>query len=197
MQALYAVLTAAQPVHPSSVIGDIEFRRIVIKIERSAVIIRLDPVSQLSLRVSAQNFGNAVHFDLRQQLAVYLLPLLGECEILYSMPTVRRPLAAGVTTLVLNDHSVKRSEDTLPGSTPLLLEVGLRLTALHRDSMEAVETLTDAITALTLRGDFPCGVTGLEWAEIGFDRGCGAFARRGLLKVCCALAEAPEEEDEA
>ena len=25
-------------------------------------------------------------FDLRQQLAVYLLPLLGECEILYSMP---------------------------------------------------------------------------------------------------------------
>ena len=35
-------------------------------------------------------------FDLRQQLAVYLLPLLGECEILYSMPTVRRPLAAGV-----------------------------------------------------------------------------------------------------
>lgn len=66
-----------------------------------------------------------------------------------------------------------------------------------RDSMEAVETLTDAITALTLRGDFPCGVTGLEWAEIGFDRGCGAFARRGLLKVCCALAEAPEEEDEA
>ena len=47
-------------------------------------------------------------FDLRQQLAVYLLPLLGECEILYSMPTVRRPLAAGVTTLVLNDHSVKR-----------------------------------------------------------------------------------------
>ena len=136
-------------------------------------------------------------FDLRQQLAVYLLPLLGECEILYSMPTVRRPLAAGVTTLVLNDHSVKRSEDTLPGSTPLPLEVGLRLTALHRDSMEAVETLTDAITALTLRGDFPCGVTGLEWAEIGFDRGCGAFARRGLLKVCCALAEAPEEEDEA
>ena len=122
-------------------------------------------------------------FDLRQQLAVYLLPLLGECEILYSMPTVRRPLAAGVTTLVLNDHSVKRSEDTLPGSTPLLLEV--------------VETLTDAITALTLRGDFPCGVTGLEWAETGFDRGCGAFARRGLLKVCCALAEAPEEEDEA
>ena len=130
-------------------------------------------------------------FDLRQQLAVYLLPLLGECEILYSMPTVRRPLAAGVTTLV------KRSEDTLPGSTPLLLEVGLRLTALHRDSMEAVEALTDAITALTLRGDFPCGVTGLEWAETGFDRGCGAFARRGLLKVCCALAEAPEEEDEA
>ena len=108
-------------------------------------------------------------FDLRQQLAVYLLPLLGECEILYSMPTVRRPL----------------------------LEVGLRLTALHRDSMEAVETLTDAVTALTLRGDFPCGVTGLEWAETGFDRGCGAFARRGLLKVCCALAEAPEEEDEA
>ena len=98
---------------------------------------------------------------------------------------------------MLNDHSVKRSEDTLPGSTPLLLEVGLRLTALHRDSMEAVETLTDAITALTLRGDFPCGVTGLEWAETGFDRGCGAFARRGLLKVCCALAEAPEEEDEA
>lgn len=136
-------------------------------------------------------------FDLRQQLAVYLLPLLGECEILYSMPTVRRPLAAGVTTLVLNDHSVKRSEDTLPGNTPLLLEVGLRLTALHRDSMEAVETLTDAITALTLRGDFPCGVTGLEWAETGFDRGCGAFARRGLLKVCCELAEAPEEEDEA
>ena len=43
-------------------------------------------------------------FDLRQQLAIYLLPLLGECEILYSMPTVRRPLAAGVTTLVLNDH---------------------------------------------------------------------------------------------
>ena len=84
-------------------------------------------------------------FDLRQQLAVYLLPLLGGCEILYSMPTVRRPLAAGVTTLVLNDHSVKRSEDTLPGSRPLLLEVGLRLTALHRDSMEAVETLTDAI----------------------------------------------------
>ena len=118
-------------------------------------------------------------FDLRQQLAVYLLPLLGECEILYSMPTVRRPLAAGVTTLVLNDHSVKRSEDTLP------------------DSMEAVETLTDAVTALTLRGDFPCGVTGLEWAETGFDRGCGTFARRGLLKVCCELAEAPEEEDEA
>ena len=107
-------------------------------------------------------------FDLRQQLAVYLLPLLGECEILYSMPTVRRPLAAGVTTLVLNDHSVKRSEDTLPGSTPLLLEVGLRLTALHRDSMEAVEALTDAITALTLRGDFPsrtrqsCSVMGME-----------------------------------
>ena len=69
-------------------------------------------------------------FDLRQQLAVYLLPLLGECEILYSMPTVRRPLAAGVTTLVLNDHSVKRSEDTLPGSTPLLLAVGLGVPAL-------------------------------------------------------------------
>lgn len=98
-------------------------------------------------------------FDLRQQLAVYLLPLLGECEILYSMPTVRRPLAAGVTTLVLNDHSVKRSEDTLPGSTPLLLEVGLRLTALHRDSMEAVEDPdrrhhgTDAAGGFPLRGD--------------------------------------------
>lgn len=113
------------------------------------------------------------------------------------MPTVRRPLAAGVTTLVLNDHSVKRSEDTLPGSRPLLLEVGLRLTALHRDSMEAVETLTDAITTLTLRGDFPCGVAGLEWAEIGFDRGCGAFARRGLLTVYCELWEPPEEEEEA
>lgn len=134
--------------------------------------------------------------DLRQQLAAYLAPLLPESEILYSMPSVRRPLAAEMTTLVLSDHRVKRSEVTLGGS-PLLLEVGLRLTVLHRDSMEAVETLTDAITALTLRGDFPCGVTGLEWTETGFDRGCGAFARRGLLKVCCALAEAPEEEDEA
>ena len=68
MQALHGVLAAAQPVHPSSVIGDIEFRRIVVQIERSAVIIRLEPVGQLSLRVSAQNFGNTVHFDLRQQL---------------------------------------------------------------------------------------------------------------------------------
>lgn len=68
MQALHGVLTTAQPVHPSAVIGDIEFRRIVIKIERLAVIIRLKPVGQLSLRVSAQNFGNTVHFDLRQQL---------------------------------------------------------------------------------------------------------------------------------
>ena len=91
-------------------------------------------------------------FDLRQQLAVYLLPLLGECEILYSMPTVRRPLAAGVTTLVLNDHSVKRSEDTLPGSTPLLLEVGLRLTALHRDSNGPRPALTGGAEPLPAGG---------------------------------------------
>ena len=67
--------------------------------------------------------------DLRQQLAAYLAPLLPESEILYSMPSVRRPLAAEMTTLVLSDHRVKRSEATLGGS-PLLLEVGLRLTVL-------------------------------------------------------------------
>ena len=69
MQALHGVLTAAQPVHPSSVIGDIEFRRIVVQIQWFPVVVRFNPVGQLSLRVSAQNFGNAVHFDLRQQLA--------------------------------------------------------------------------------------------------------------------------------
>ncbi|MFR6411123.1 MAG: hypothetical protein ACLUNX_03165 [Angelakisella sp.] len=52
------------------------------------------------------------------------------------MPTVRRLLAAGVTTLVLNDHS--EAQRGHPARHPLLLEVGLRLTALHRDSMEAV-----------------------------------------------------------
>lgn len=69
MQALHGVLAAAQPVHPSSVIGDIEFRRIVVQIQRFPVVVRFNPVGQPSLRVSAQNFGNAVHFDLRQQLA--------------------------------------------------------------------------------------------------------------------------------
>ena len=135
--------------------------------------------------------------DLRQQLAAYLAPLLPEGEILYSMPSVRRPLAAEMTTLVLSDHRVKRSDRTLGGS-PLLLEVGLRLTALHRDSMEAVETLRDRLTALTLRGDFPCEAAGLEWGEVGFLRGCGAFARQGVLTVYCELAEstAPDETAE-
>lgn len=135
--------------------------------------------------------------DLRQQLAAYLAPLLPEGEILYSMPSVRRPLAAEMTTLVLSDHRVKRSDRTLGGS-PLLLEVGLRLTALHRDSMEAVEALSDRLTALTLRGDFPCEAAGLEWGEVGFLRGCGAFARQGVLTVYCELAEstAPDETAE-
>ena len=136
-------------------------------------------------------------FDLRGQLAAYLAPHLPGCEILYSMPTVRRPLAPGVTTLVISDHSVKRSETALPGSAPLLLEVGLRLTVLHRESMEAAELLSGQLSALTARGDFPCGVAGLTWAETGFLRGCGAFGRRGLLTVYCTLAETPREEDEA
>ena len=83
-------------------------------------------------------------FDLRGQLAAYLAPHLPGCEILYSMPTVRRPLTPGVTTLVMSAHSVKRSETALPGSAPLLLEVGLRLTVLHRESMEAAELLRQA-----------------------------------------------------
>ena len=119
-------------------------------------------------------------FDLRGQLAAYLAPHLPGCEILYSMPTVRRPLIPGVTTLVMSDHSVKRSE-----------------TALHRESMEAAELLSEQLLALTARGDFPCGVAGLTWAETGFLRGCGAFGRRGLLTVYCTLAETPKEEDEA
>ena len=94
-------------------------------------------------------------FDLRGQLAAYLAPHLPGCEILYSMPTVRRPLTPGVTTLVMSDHSVKRSETALPGSTPLLLEVGLRLTVLHRESMEAAELLSGQLSALTARGGFP------------------------------------------
>ena len=134
--------------------------------------------------------------DLRQQLAAYLAPLLPESEILYSMPSVRRPLDAEMTTLVLSDHRVKRSEATLGGS-PLLLEVGLRLTVLHRDSMEAVETLSDRLTALTLRGDFPCEASGLEWGEVGFMRGCGAFARQGVLTVYCELAETASDEEES
>lgn len=134
--------------------------------------------------------------DLRQQLAGYLSPLLPEGEILYSMPSVRRPLAAEMTTLVLSDHRVKRSEATLGGS-PLLLEVGLRLTVLHRDSMEAVETLSDRLTALTLRGDFPCEASSLEWGEVGFMRGCGAFARQGVLTVYCELAETASDEEES
>ena len=113
------------------------------------------------------------------------------------MPTVRRPLTPGVTTLVMSDHSVKRSETALSGSAPLLLEVGLRLTVLHRESMEAAELLSERLSALTARGDFPCGVAGLTWAETGFLRGCGAFGRRGLLTVYCTLAETPKEEDEA
>lgn len=134
--------------------------------------------------------------DLRQQLAGYLSPLLPEGEILYNMPSVRRPLAAEMTTLVLSDHRVKRSEATLGGS-PLLLEVGLRLTVLHRDSMEAVETLSDRLTALTLRGDFPCEASALEWGEVGFMRGCGAFARQGVLTVYCELAETASDEEES
>lgn len=133
--------------------------------------------------------------DLRQQLAAYLAPLLPESEILYSMPSVRRPLAAEMTTLVLSDHRVKRSEATLGGSP--LLEVGLRLTVLHRDSMEAVETLSDRLTALTLRGDFPCEASALEWGEVGFMRGCGAFARQGVLTVYCELAETASDEEES
>ena len=113
-------------------------------------------------------------FDLRGQLAAYLAPHLPGCEILYSMPTVRRPLTPGVTTLVMSDHSVKRSETALPGSAPLLLEVGLRLTVLHRESMEAAELLSEQLSALTARGEFPCGVAGLTWAETGYLRGCGA-----------------------
>ena len=136
-------------------------------------------------------------FDLRGQLAAYLAPHLPGCEILYSMPTVRRPLTPGVTTLVMSDHSVKRSETALPGSVPLLLEVGLRLTVLHRDSMEAVETLSDRLTALTLRGDFPCEASGLEWGKVGFMRGCGAFARQGVLTVYCELAETASDEEES
>ena len=54
--------------------------------------------------------------DLRQQLAGYLSPLLPEGEILYSMPSVRRPLAAAMTTLVLSDQRVKRREATVGGS---------------------------------------------------------------------------------
>lgn len=75
--------------------------------------------------------------------------------------------------------------------------MGLRLTVLHRESMEAAELLSEQLSALTARGDFPCGVAGLTWAETGFLRGCGAFGRRGLLTVYCTLAETPKEEDEA
>lgn len=82
-------------------------------------------------------------------------------------------------------------------ASPLLLEVGLRLTVLHRDSMEAVETLSDRLTALTLRGDFPCEASGLEWGEVGFMRGCGAFARQGVLTVYCELAETASDEEES
>lgn len=135
--------------------------------------------------------------DLRQQLAAYLAPLLPDCEILYSMPTVRHPLEAGVVTLVISDHRVKRCEEALPGGSALLLEVGLRLTALHRDSMEAAAEAAERLTALTLRGDFPCEAAGLEWGETGFLRGCGAFARQGILTVYCELAEAPDNEEAA
>lgn len=69
IQPLYGVPTLAQPVHPSSIIGDIEFRRIVVKIQWFPVVVRFKPVSQLSIRISPQELGNAVHFDLRQQLA--------------------------------------------------------------------------------------------------------------------------------
>ena len=127
--------------------------------------------------------------DLRQQLAAYLAPRLPACEILYSMPTVRRPLADGMATLVLSDRQVKRSEKTLPGSTPLLLEVTLLLTALHRDSGEECEALTERLAALTMRGDFPCAAAAFDCGECGFDRGCGAFCQRSLLTVYCELEE--------
>ena len=48
----------------------------------------------------------------------------------------------------MSDHSVNRSETALPGSAPLLLEVGLRLTVLHRESMAAAELLSEQLSAL-------------------------------------------------
>jgi len=78
------------------------------------------------------------------------------------------------------------------GSVEVVADAGDGLAAL-----EAVETLSDRLTALTLRGDFPCEASGLEWGEVGFMRGCGAFARQGVLTVYCELAETASDEEES
>lgn len=116
-------------------------------------------------------------FDLRQQLAVYLLPLLGECEILYSMPTVRRPLAAGVTTLVLNDHSVKRSEDTLPGTVTHILQ----LEQIKWENPANFYTMSNFTVKITRNGQ-TVQYTGCEWTAIEEE------TRRPLIWLRATLA---------
>ena len=102
------------------------------------------------------------------------------------------PLA--LESLLVTRHMIRALPRQFRGFTPV---TALAPGVLAQTGMEAAELLSEQLSALTARGDFPCGVAGLTWAETGFLRGCGAFGRRGLLTVYCTLAETPKEEDEA
>lgn len=99
--------------------------------------------------------------DLRQQLAAYLAPRLPACEILYSMPTVRRPLADGMATLVLSDRQVKRSEKTLPGSTSHILQ----LEQIRWEEAANYNTMSNFTVKITRNGG-TVQYNGCEWTAV-------------------------------
>ena len=91
-------------------------------------------------------------FDLRRQLAVYLGEKMPDCDILPTLPTIRQPLPADGTTLVLTVQKLRRAEGLLPACGALLLEVTLQVTACHRDDSDACEAALEQLAALDLSG---------------------------------------------
>ena len=132
-------------------------------------------------------------YALRQALQTYLTEKLPDVQSLAEMPTVRHPLGAESTVLVIGVQNLRRAEGFLsPSESGLLLEVGLTLTVCHRDSSEECERITGAIEALTTGSDFPFHLLSLQSHSVEFDRTIGAFLMKTECTVCCLLAEGEE-----
>lgn len=133
-------------------------------------------------------------FDLRRQLAVYLGEKMPDCDILPTLPTIRQPLPADGTTLVLTVQKLRRAEGLLPACGALLLEVTLQVTACHRDDSDACEAALEQLAALTAGEDFPARVSDFQMEACEFWKSWAAFRQSALLTLYCELAPEADEE---